>query len=50
MKKNNEKSVEKEDFIAFLASMKPGDTDKLIREKGKPPKPICPAFFFPTKE
>lgn len=50
MNKKSDKTIEKDDFIEFLASMKPGDTDKLIREKGKPPKLICPAFFFPTKE
>lgn len=50
MIKKEDKTIDKDDFIEFLASMKPGDTEKLIRERGKPLKPICPAFFFPTKE
>lgn len=45
-----EKTIDKDDFIEFLASMKPKDIEKLIIERGKPPKPVCPAFFFPTKE
>lgn len=41
-------SISKEDFINFLANRSPGDINKMIEEKGKPPKRICPMFFFPN--
>ncbi len=37
---------DKEDFIAFLSQATPEDLNKLIAEKGKPPKLVDPIFFF----
>lgn len=46
MAKKEKDKISKEDFINFLANRSPGDINKLIEEKGKPPKMICPMFFF----
>jgi hypothetical protein len=46
-KKEKSKSIEERDkFIDFMASLKPGDINKLIEEKGKPVKHISPIFFY----
>jgi len=50
MKKNNKDTVSKDDFISFLASSTPEELNKLIETKGKPPKLICPMFFFPRDD
>lgn len=47
---SEEKIIDRDNFIDFLATIKPKDIEKLITERGKPVKPICPAFFFPPKE
>lgn len=45
MKKEQNK-INKEDFINYLAQATPEELNKLIVEKGKPPKLIEPIFFF----
>lgn len=53
MKKNNlskKPSINKTDFIEFLASATPEEINKYILEKGKPKKPVWPMFFFPREE
>ncbi len=45
MKKTKFK-IDKEDFIAFLASASPEEVNALIEEKGKPRKLIQPIIFF----
>ena len=53
MKKNNspkKPSINKNDFIEFLASATPEEVNRYILEKGKPKKPIWPMFFFPREE
>jgi len=47
-KNKNVDKIDKDNFIAFLSSMTPVEVNKLIEEKGKPPKPICPMFFYPN--
>lgn len=47
---NKKESLSKETFIAFLAAMKPEELNKLIEDKGKPPKKISPIFFYPTDD
>ena len=47
-KKESKGSIEKKDFIEYLSYMTPEQINKLIEEKGKPPKKICPMFFFPN--
>lgn len=49
MKKTKFK-IDKEDFIAFLASASPEEVNALIEEKGKPRKLIQPIIFFDSKE
>lgn len=46
MAKKQKDEIPKEDFIKFLASLSPEEVNKLISEKGKPPKRIEPIFFF----
>lgn len=48
-KNNNNFTVEKEDFIDFLASSTPEEINKYIVEKGKPAKPIQPIIFIKSK-
>lgn len=43
-------SIKKEDFIDFLISATPEDINKMILEKGKPPKPIEPMIFFKRED
>ena len=43
-------SINKNDFIEFLASATPEEINQYILEKGKPRKPIWPMFFFPREE
>lgn len=53
MKKSNSSkkpSINKNDFIEFLASATPEEVNQYILEKGKPRKPVWPMFFFPRKE
>lgn len=53
MKKNNtpmKPSIDKKDFIDFLASATPEEVNKYILEKGKPRKVIWPIFFYPREE
>lgn len=47
-KKEKKESIDKQNFIDFVSSMTPEEINKLIEEKGKPPKKICPMFFFPN--
>lgn len=47
---NAKESIDKENFIAFLAAMKPEEINKLIEDKGKPPKKISPIFFYPSND
>ena len=49
-KKYKNFSVSKENFIEFLASASPEEINKLILEKGKPPKLIEPMVFFKDKK
>lgn len=50
MKKSNnitkKPSINKQDFIDFLANSTPEEINKYILEKGKPRKTIQPMFFF----
>lgn len=39
-------SINRQDFIDFLASSTPEEINKYILEKGKPRKVIHPMFFF----
>lgn len=39
-------TIEREDFIDFLASATPEEVNQYILEKGKPPKLIEPMIFF----
>lgn len=48
MNKQKKDSISKENFIEFISSASPEEINKLIEEKGKPPKKICPMFFFPN--
>ena len=48
-KKETKDSISKDNFIDFLVSRSPGDINKMIEDKGKPPKRICPMFFFPDQ-
>lgn len=50
MKKKKTFTIEKEDFIKFLASATPEEVNELILEKGKPPKLIEPMIFFDRPE
>lgn len=50
MEKKKKDSISKENFIEFVSNMTPEEINKLIEEKGKPPKKICPMFFFPNPE
>lgn len=52
MKKNTPKkpTIDKDNFIDFLANAKPEEINQYIREKGKPRKLIQPMFFFDKKE
>lgn len=45
-KEKKQDKIDKEDFINYLAHATPEDLNKLIIEKGKPPKLIEPIFFF----
>lgn len=36
----------KTDFLEQLESMSKEDIDKLIKQNGKPPKPIIPVIFI----
>lgn len=47
-KNKNVDRIDKNNFISFLSSMTPVEINKLIEDKGKPPKPICPMFFYPN--
>lgn len=47
--KDKKNTIGKEDFIAFLSNSTPEDLNKLIKEKGKPIRPIDPFFPFPPK-
>ena len=49
--KNNKKpSINKRDFIDFLANATPEEVNKYILEKGKPRKTIQPMFFFDKED
>ena len=53
MKKNNmpkKPTIDKDNFIDFLANAKPEEINQYIKEKGKPRKLISPMFFFDKKE
>ena len=53
MKKNNspkKPSINKNNFIEFLASATPEEVNQYILEKGKPRKPVWPMFFFPKED
>lgn len=41
--------LDKENFIDFLAKATPEDLNRIILEKGKPPKPYEPIYFFRNK-
>ena len=41
--------ISKEDFIEQLSSATPEDINNIILEKGKPPKVICPMYFYRGK-
>ena len=45
--KNKKETISKDNFIEFLANSTPEDVNNLIKEKGKPPRMICPIFFYP---
>ena len=47
-KNKNVDRIDKNNFISFLSSMTPVEINKLIEDKGKSPKPICPMFFYPN--
>lgn len=46
MAKKKTFTIEKDDFIQFLASATPEEVNQYILEKGKPPKLIEPMIFF----
>ena len=50
VKKKKSFTIEKEDFIKFLVDATPEEINKLILEKGKPPKLIEPMIFFNKSE
>lgn len=37
---------DKDDFITFLSQATPEELNRLIAEKGKPPRLVDPIFFF----
>lgn len=43
-------SINKQDFIDFLANATPEEINRYILEKGKPRKTIQPMFFFDKEE
>ena len=43
-------TINKQDFIDFLANSTPEEINQYILEKGKPRKVIHPMFFFDRKE
>lgn len=45
-KKSTKPSIDKQNFIDFLASATPKELNKYIEEKGKPPKLWSPVYFF----
>lgn len=45
-KKPSTNKIDKDNFLEFLASATPRELNKLIEEKGKPPKNWCPIYFF----
>ena len=49
MSKSKKQSINKQDFIDFLASATPEEINKMINEKGKPPKLIDPIVYFKSK-
>ena len=49
-KKESKNKISKDNFIDFLSSATPEEINKLIEEKGKPPKPINPIFFYPKND
>ena len=46
----NKFAINKDDFIQFLSSATPEEIDALIKEKGKPRKPVEPMVFFNKKD
>lgn len=47
--KNKKMTIDKNDFIEFLANSSPEEVNKFILEKGKPRKLIEPMVFFKSK-
>lgn len=45
-KSSTDKKIDRDNFIEFLASATPAELNKLIEEKGKPPKEWSPIYFF----
>lgn len=45
----DEGKLDKENFIEQLSSMTPEDLNRLILERGKPPKPYSPIYFYREK-
>ena len=44
--KKNKFAINRDDLIHFLSSATPEEVDALIKEKGKPRKPVEPMIFF----
>jgi len=45
-KNSSTRKIDKDNFIEFLASATPRELNRLIEEKGKPPKRWSPVYFF----
>ena len=48
--KKKKDTISKDNFIEYLSSCSPDEINKMIEEKGKPLRKICPIFFFPPKD
>lgn len=48
--KKEKNSIEKENFLDFLASATPEEVNNMILEKGKPRKLIEPFIFFKNRD
>lgn len=46
IKKSNTSSIPKEDFIKILSFATPEEINSIIKNRGKPIKPITPAYFI----
>lgn len=48
--KSTKPTIQKQDFIKFLASATPEEINRYIAEKGKPGRLIEPIIFFEDKK